>query len=124
MADCQDDSLLTGHVQWEVTRTDDTDKAGELVDVPSDDADEKEAKANERPLRAALSIMRIGWPVTISNICQCSQSFFTIWLIGDAGELFMAAFGLANVLCNVTGHSFLWGIGAVSDEPKKKKKAL
>ena len=64
----------------------------------------------------AIAIARIAWPVSVSWLVQWSQSFFTIWLIGGAGEeLSMAAYGLANVVCNVTGHSFLWGIGAGLD---------
>ena len=54
--------------------------------------------------------------MALVTLVQWSQSFFTIWLIGGAGEkLSMAAFGLANVVCNVTGHSFLWGMGAGID---------
>ena len=69
-----------------------------------------------RPRTVAAAILRIGWPVVLSSLVQWSQSFFTIWLIGGAGEkLSMAAFGLANVVCNVTGHSLLWGIGAGID---------
>lgn len=54
--------------------------------------------------------------MAVSQLVSWSQSFFTIWLIGNNGEkLTLAAFGLSNVLCNVTGHCFLWGIGAGLD---------
>lgn len=66
--------------------------------------------------RAAAAILRIAWPVVVSATVSWSQSFFTIWLLGDAGsKLSLAAFGLANMLCNVTGHSMLWGLGSGLD---------
>ena len=34
----------------------------------------------------AIAIARIAWPVSVSWLVQWSQSFFTIWLIGGAGE--------------------------------------
>ena len=62
--------------------------------------------------QCARKILRIGAPVAASSVVQWSQGFFTIWLIGGNGtKLSMAAFGLANVVCNVTGHSLLWGLG-------------
>ena len=73
------------------------------------------AKA-EAPRGILRPILKIAWPVMASALVQWSQSFFTIWLIGGNGSrTSMAAFGLSNVLCNVTGHSLLWGIGSGFD---------
>ena len=73
------------------------------------------AKA-EAPRGILRPILKVAWPVMASALVQWSQSFFTIWLIGGNGSrTSMAAFGLSNVLCNVTGHSLLWGIGSGFD---------
>ena len=88
----------------------------DVAEAPPPPAVEIDKKAHETPLAAAIGIVRIGWPMAISNLVMWAQSFFTIWLLGGNGKkLSMAAFGLANVVCNVTGHSFLWGIGAGLD---------
>ena len=63
-----------------------------------------------------VEILRIGWPVMLSSLVYWSQAFFTLWLLGSAGqELSLSAYGLANVVCNVTGHCLLWGIGGGLD---------
>ena len=85
-----------------------------LAETPatSDDA----PSIPQRSPAIACSILRLAWPVFLSQLVMWSQSFFTLWLLGQVGDkLSMAAFGLANVVCNVTGHCFLWGIGAGLD---------
>lgn len=68
------------------------------------------------PVSAAVAILKVGWPMAISQAAYWVQNFVTIWLLGANGKkLAMAGYGLANVLCNVTGHCFLWGIGAGID---------
>ena len=61
------------------------------------------------------SILSMSWPIALSQFVLWLQSFFTMWLLGTSAKLSMAAYGLANVLCNVTGHCLLWGIGAGLD---------
>ena len=69
-----------------------------------------------KPSQAAWAILRVGWPIAISQTAMWVQGFVTIWLLGANGKkLAMAGYGLANVLCNITGHCILWGIGAGID---------
>ena len=69
-----------------------------------------------KPAQAAWAILRVGWPIAISQTAMWVQGFVTIWLLGANGKkLAMAGYGLANVLCNITGHCILWGIGAGID---------
>ena len=66
--------------------------------------------------RVAAEIMRIGWPVIFSNLVQVAQGMATLWFLGSQGdEVAMAAFGLAGVVCGVTGRSLLWGLGSAYD---------
>ena len=66
--------------------------------------------------KAAWAILKVGWPMAVSQLAMVVQAFVTIWLLGANGKkLAMAGYGLANVLCNITGHCILWGIGAGID---------
>ena len=73
----------------------------------------------EDDVAIARKIVQITGPVFASCIITWTNSFFTIWLLGNAGveddSMWMASYGLANVVVNITGHSFLWGLGGALD---------
>ena len=63
-----------------------------------------------------LMIMKIGWPIVFQWLASITRSVVTYWLLGKyADETAMAAYGLANVLCNITGRTILMGLGAGMD---------
>jgi len=75
----------------------------------------REEDERESRWEVVRAILALAWPVAASSVVSWSQAFFTIWLLGQSNKITLAAFGLANVLCNVTGHSLLWGLGAGLD---------
>jgi MATE family multidrug resistance protein len=89
--------------------------AASLLDASASEPASEDAPV-ERPREAVAATLRIAWPVFLSMCVMWLQSFVALWLLGSAGEkLSLAAFGLANVLCNITGHCLLWGMGAGLD---------
>jgi len=91
-------------------------KKEEEEEKEDDEKSDSTLPSEERDI--AWRIMCIAFPVFISCIITWTNSFFTIWLIGNSGSkdaLWMASYGLANVVVNITGHSFLWGLGGALD---------
>ena len=72
--------------------------------------------APKREPGPALMIIKIGWPVVFQWLVSIVRSVFTYWLLGKyADNTAMAAYGLANVLCNITGRTIVMGLGAGMD---------
>ena len=72
-----------------------------------------EIKAEKAP---AWDTMRIGWPVVIQWLVSVVRSVFTFWMLGQYDDsTAMAAYGLANVLCNITGRTIVMGLGSGMD---------
>lgn len=65
-------------------------------------------------LALAGEILRIAWPISLSWLTNTLGGIIVLILL-RRDEVGMAAIGLANVLCNITGRTLLWGLGAAFD---------
>lgn len=66
--------------------------------------------------RAALHVAALGSPLILQYISTSTSQTFQLGLLSRVGgERAVAAFGLGTVVCSVTAHSVIWGLGSGVD---------
>ncbi|KAL1499420.1 hypothetical protein AB1Y20_011625 [Prymnesium parvum] len=71
--------------------------------------------ASKQPSILAATLLVAG-PVCLQTLVSCGSWLLAFALLGRyTDETVMAAFGLANTLCNLAGRYLLWGVGAGFD---------
>jgi len=85
-----------------------------VSDAAVDDADGKLTLGT-----ACASVATLGSPLALQYLSTCASMTFQLALLsrtaGADGATHVAAFGLGNVLCSMTGHAVLWGLGSGVD---------
>lgn len=89
-------------------------------DLPSDGDGSSDMNSDTDASFSAPKTLRkmvdIGLPVFLNGCLRSAVPTLSVAMVGQLeGEDELAAIGLANVFCNVTGYSLLWGMGSAID---------
>ena len=117
---CVDDSVTTPLLDASVTSSDagvDDAPRASTTRVSVDDDDDVDGKLTLG--MACASVATLGSPLALQYLSTCASMTFQLALLsrtaGANGATHVAAFGLGNVLCSMTGHAVLWGLGSGVD---------
>lgn len=101
------------------------DLARPLLETSSSDDDDDVSEylstsKRRSTLAAVLAVAALGAPLSAQYLSTALSVSFQLYLVstrardGEAEEA-LAAFGLANVVCSLTAHCALWGLGSGAD---------
>ena len=120
--DADDDDVETDDTRA-VRKLDDL--ARPLLETSSSDDDDDVSEylstsKRRSTLAAVLAVAALGAPLSAQYLSTALSVSFQLYLVstrardGEAEEA-LAAFGLANVVCSLTAHCALWGLGSGAD---------
>jgi MATE family multidrug resistance protein len=114
---CVDDSATTPLLDATVTSSDVGIDDAPDASTTSDDDGDVDGKLTLGT--ACASVATLGSPLALQYLSTCASMTFQLALLsrtaGADGATHVAAFGLGNVLCSMTGHAVLWGLGSGVD---------